>query len=50
LGPEDVANNIVVDDVSLTSVPEPGSVALLGAGSILIWQLVRRRRSEEDQA
>ena len=49
LGPEAAANNISVDDVSLTSVPEPATAALVGAGSVLIWQLVRRRRSEEDQ-
>ena len=52
LGPESWANNISVDNVTLTSVPEPGSVALLGAGagSVVLWQLVRRRRSDEDQA
>jgi hypothetical protein len=52
LGPEAQANRISVDDVTLTSIPEPGSVALwgAGAGSVVLWQLVRRRRSEENQA
>jgi Carbohydrate binding domain len=50
LGPEAAANKISVDNVSLTSVPEPGAAALMGAGSVLIWQLVRRRRPEDDLA
>jgi hypothetical protein len=50
LGPGTVANRISVDNVSLTSIPEPGSFAMLGTGSLLVWQVVRRRRSEQDQA
>jgi hypothetical protein len=49
LGPELAANNISVDNASLTSVPEPASVALLGAGPVVLWQLVRRRRSDNNR-
>jgi PEP-CTERM motif len=52
LGPEAAANRISADDVTLTSVPEPGSIALFGggAGSVVVWQLIRRRRSHDDRS
>ena len=52
LGPEAVANRLSVDNVTLSSVPEPGAFALLGAagGSVVLWRLVRRRQSDGDAA
>ena len=44
LGPEAPANNISVDNASLTSIPEPGALGLMGAGGVLLWQLRRRGR------
>jgi hypothetical protein len=51
LGPESWANNISVDNVTLTSIPEPGFMAMLGVGasSVVVWQLFRFRRLKDSE-
>jgi hypothetical protein len=44
-GPEPTNNGTVfLDDTSVTVIPEPGSIALLGAGALGLLSAARRRR------